>query len=124
MGSIITSEELDDMAISTQKEWLQHEFAPVLEEDRAFWHFTPAHVKATLRPRLKFATQEFITGDRLRAVQKNHSALSSLHHGKGGFGSVPRLFQAVIPKEGKLTRTNLESLLNAYRTVIRMELMK
>lgn len=61
MGSIITSEELDDMAISTQKEWLQHEFAPVLEEDRAFWHFTPAHVKATLRPRLKFATQEFIT---------------------------------------------------------------
>ena len=61
MGSIITSEELDDMAISTQKDWLQHEFAPVLEEDRAFWHFTPAHVKATLRPRLKFATQEFIT---------------------------------------------------------------
>lgn len=98
MGSIITSEELDDMAISTQKDWLQHEFAPVLEEDRAFWHFTPAHVKATLRPRLKFATQEFITVTAYGRCRKNHSALSSLHHGKGGFGSVPRLFQAVHSK--------------------------
>lgn len=124
MGSIITSEELDDMAISTQKDWLQHEFAPVLEEDRAFWHFTPAHVKATLRPRHKFATQEFITVTAYGRCRKITLLYLPYTTEKEDLDRYRDFFKQFIPKGGKLTRTNLESLLNAYRTVIRMELMK
>lgn len=124
MGSIIGSEELDDMAISTRKDWLQHEFAPVLEENRALWHFTPAHVKATLRPRLKFATQEFITVTAYGRCRKITLLYLPYTTEKEDLDRYRDFFKQFIPKEGKLTRTNLEPLLNAYRTVIRMELMK
>ena len=124
MSSIITSEELDDMAISTRKDWLQHEFAPVLEENGALWHFTPAHVIATLRPQLNFATKEFITVTAYGRCRKITLLYLPYTTEKEDLDRFRDFFKQFIPKEGKLTRTNLEPLLNAYRTVVRMELMK
>lgn len=108
----------------TTKEWLQHEFEPVLEEDRAFWHFTPAHVKATLRPRLKFATQEFITVTAYGRCRKITLLYLPYTTEKEDLDRYRGFFKQFIPKEGKITRESLEPLLNAYRTVVRMELMK
>ena len=110
--------------VPTDKEWFQQEFAPVLEEDRAFWHFTPKHVKATLRPRLKWATQEFIEVIAFGRCRKITLRYRPRITGKEDRDRYRDFFKQFIPKEGKLTRTNLEPLLNAYRTVIRMELMK
>lgn len=108
----------------TTKEWLQREFGPVLEEDRVFWHFTPKHVKATLRPRLKFATQEFIEVNAYGRWRK--ITLLYLPHTteKEDLDRYREFFKQFIPKEGKITRESLQPLLDAYRTIVRMELTK
>ena len=108
----------------TTKEWLQHEFEPVLKKDRVFWHFTPAHVKATLCPRNKYLHQEFIQVNAYGRCRKITLLYLPYTTEKEDLDRYRDFFKQFIPKEGKITRESLEPLLNAYRTVVRMELMK
>lgn len=114
---------MDSMA-PTAKEWLQKEFEPVLEGDRIYWHFTPAHVKATLRPRNRYLLQEFITVTAYGRCRKITLLYLPYTTEKEDLDRYRDFFKQFIPKEGKITRESLEPLLNAYRTVVRMELMK
>lgn len=108
----------------TTKEWLQREFGPVLEEDRVFWHFTPKHVKATLRPRNKFCHQEFIEVNAYGRCRKITLLCLPYTTEKEDLDRYREFFKQFIPKEGKITRESLQPLLDAYRTIVRMELTK
>lgn len=112
------------MPVNGLDAWIRKEFEQVMDKDKVDWHFTPKHARATLCMQNQYLNKSFVQVTAYRNCRKIAFFILPWDMNKEDKARYLGFLYQFVPKEGKLTRESLEPFLNAYRTLVRMELMK